>query len=409
MEAPTHCSDPVTSDSSHASQGASAASPQPTGLRRKVFFLLDSLNIGGTEVQAVELALRIGVKGYDVTLGCLRVRGPLLERLKGSDIVIQEFYPKGGFDSIHGVYRMLRLAKFLRGGQFQIFHAHDLYSNILGIPSAVVARVPVIISSQRDLSHLNPYRTRKRAWIRRLQNLSTAVLANSKAVRDSLLADHNFAAEKIRVIHNGVDTDRWGHGNRDRTWLVPSGAGEKWIVLVGNMNSDVKGHPFLITAAAEVVREFPNTRFVLVGDGSQRPDFEQKVAQLGLQRNFLFLGRRDDVPKVLSACDIAVLPSKAEGLPNAVLEYLATGLPAIATRVGGSAEIIQDGKNGLLTPTEDSSALAGAILRLLRDPSLSARLGQNGRDYVLQEFSFARLIEKTDQLYTELLQTRGLQ
>ena len=409
MEAPTHCSDLVTSETSHASRGVGSISPPQDKPRHKVFFLVDSLNVGGTEVQAVELALRIGVKGYDVTLGCLRVRGPLLERLKGSNVVIEEFYPKGGFDSVHGVYQMLRLARFLRGGQFHVFHAHDVYSNILGIPAAIVARVPVIISSQRDLSHLNPYRTRKRAWIRRLQNLSTVVLANSKAVRESVLADHNFAPQKIRVIYNGVDTDRWGRGCRDRTWLVAESTGEKWVVLVGNMHSDVKGHSFLIEAAVEVVREFPNTRFVLVGDGAPRPDFEQKVAELGLLRNFLFLGRRDDVPRILSTSDIAVLPSKAEGLPNAVLEYLATGLPTIATRVGGNAEIIQDGKNGLLVPAEDSSALAGAMLRLLRDPAFSVSLGQNGRDFVLREFSFARLLEKTDQLDTELLGSRGMQ
>jgi L-malate glycosyltransferase len=409
MEAPTQCSDPVISDPSHATQASGAVNPQSARPQRKVFFLVDSLNVGGTEVQAVELALRIGVKGYDVTLGCLRARGPLLERLRGSNVAIDEFYPKGGFDSVHGVYQMLRLAKFLRGGQFQVFHAHDLYSNILGIPAAVVARVPVIISSQRDLSHLDLYRTGKRAWVRRLQNLSTVVLTNSKAVRDSVLTDHNFAPEKIRVIYNGVDTDRWVQGGRDRTWLAADGAGETWIVLVGNMHSGVKGHPFLIAAAPEVVRKFPKTRFVLVGDGAQRPDFEQQVAQLGLQRNFLFLGRRDDVPRVLSVCDIAVLPSKAEGLPNAVLEYMATGLPTIATRVGGNAEIIQDGKNGLLVPAEDSSALADAMLRMLRDPAFSARLGQNGREFVLREFSFARLIENTDQLYTELLRSRGLQ
>ena len=96
-------------------------------------------------------------------------------------------------------------------------------------------------------------------------------------------------------------------------------------------------------------------------------------------------------------------------LPNAVLEYLATGLPTIATRVGGNAEIIQDGNNGLLVPAEDSAALANATLRLLRDATFSASLGQNGRDFVLREFSFARLIDKTDQLYTELLRSRGVQ
>ncbi len=381
--------------------------------RRKVFFLLDSLNVGGTETQAVELAIRLDSNRYDVTLGCLRARGPLLERLAGSAVSVREFYPKGGFDSIHGMYQMFRLAIFLRRGGFRIVHTHDLYANLLGIPAAVIARVPVIISSQRDLAHLGLYQTRRRIWLRRLQRLSTAVLTNAGAVRDAVLAENYFAPEKVRVIHNGVDMDKFSHGKRDRAWIIPADAQEiakeKWIALVGNMHSDVKGHPTLIAAAAEITREFPETRFMLVGDGEMRKAFERQVADLGLSSHFLFLGRRDDVPRVLACCDIAVLPSKAEGLPNAVLEYLAVGLPTVATRVGGNAEIIRDGETGLLVPPEDSSALTGAILRLLRDPALRATLARNGREYVASEFSFQKMIENTDQLYTELLHARGVE
>jgi glycosyltransferase involved in cell wall biosynthesis len=374
-----------------------------------VFFLLDSLNMGGTETQAVELAIRLDSERYDVTLGCLRARGPLLEKLAGTTVSVREFYPKGGFDSVHGMYQMFRLAIFLRRGGFQIVHTHDLYANLLGIPAAVIARVPVIISSQRDLAHLNLYKTRRRVWLRRLQNLSTAVLTNANAVRDAVLAENHFAPQKVRVIHNGVDMKRFSHESRDREWLAPGGPNEKWIVLVGNMHSDVKGHPWLIGAARAITREFPEVRFILVGDGDERKNFERQVAELGLERNFLFLGRRDDGPAVLACCDIAVLPSKAEGLPNAVLEYLAVGLPTVASRVGGNAEIVEDGKTGLLVPPEDSSALGEALLRLLRDPELAASLGKNGREYVASEFSFQRMIQNTNQLYTELLRSRGVE
>jgi glycosyltransferase involved in cell wall biosynthesis len=233
------------------------------------------------------------------------------------------------------------------------------------------------------------------------------VLTNAGAVRDAVLAENHFAPEKVRVIHNGVDMQKFAYGSRDREWLKQASAREKWIALVGNMHSDVKGHPWLIAAAGTITREFPETRFLLMGDGEQRKDYERQVAELGLGRHFLFLGRRDDVPRVLACCDIAVLPSKAEGLPNAVLEYLAVGLPTVATRVGGNAEIIQDGKTGLLVPPEDSSALAEAILRLLRDPGFATSLGKNGREYVAAEFSFQKMIENTDQLYTELLHSRG--
>jgi L-malate glycosyltransferase len=395
------------SDAAQKPRGSQVSGGGSSLARRKVFFLLDSLNVGGTEAQAVELAIRLDSERYEVTLGCLRARGPLLERLAGSAVSVCEFYPNGGFDSIGGMYQMFRLAIFLRRGGFRIVHAHDLYANLLGIPAAVIARVPVIISSQRDLAHLGLYRTGRRVWLRRLQKLSTAVLTNAGAVRDAVLAENHFAPEKVRVIHNGVDMQKFAYGSRDRAWLAQGGAHEKWIALVGNMHSDVKGHPWLIAAAKTITVEFPETRFVLMGDGKLRQDYERQVEALGLSHHFLFLGRRDDVPRILACCDIAVLPSKAEGLPNAVLEYLAAGLPTVATRVGGNAEIIGDGKTGLLVPPEDSSALAEAILRLLRDPGFASSLGKNGREYVAAEYSFQKMIENTDKLYTELLHSRG--
>jgi glycosyltransferase involved in cell wall biosynthesis len=230
-------------------------------------------------------------------------------------------------------------------------------------------------------------------WLRRLQNLSTAVLTNADAIREALLAEDHFAPQKVRVIHNGVDMEKFGHGSRDRSWLLPGKQQEKWIVLVGNMHSDVKGHPWLIAAAAAISREFPQTRFVLVGDGGQRKDFEQQVAELGLEKHFSFLGLRDDVPRILACCDIAVLPSKAEGLPNAVLEYLAANLPTLASRVGGNAAIVQDGKTGVLVPPQDSSALAEAVLRLMRNPDFAGSLGRNGREFVASHFSFERWLK----------------
>jgi L-malate glycosyltransferase len=376
--------------------------------RRKVFFLLDSLNVGGTETQAVELALRLDPQRYDVTLGCLRVRGPLLQKLTGSNVSLREFYPKGGFDSPGGIYQMFRLAFFLRKSGFQIVHTHDLYANMLGIPAALIARTPVIISSRRDLGHLEWYQGKRRVWLRRLQNFSAIVLANAGAIRESLLAEDGFAPEKVRVIYNGIDVEKFAAASRDRNWLIPESEREKWVVLVGNMHSDVKGHPWLIEAAGAIVREFPQIRFLLVGDGARRVDFERQVAERGLRANFSFLGRREDVPRILACCDIAVLPSKAEGLPNAVLEYLAAGLPTAASQVGGNSEIIQDGVTGLLVPPQNSAALGAALLQLLHDPDAAIAMGTRAREFVAANFSFERMIEKTDQLYSELLRSRGL-
>lgn len=380
--------------------------------RRRIFFLLDSLNIGGTETQAVELATRLDPARYEVTLGCLRAEGPLREKLNGSPVNVREFYPEGGFDSPGGIYQLFRLAFFLRKHSFHIVHTHDLYSNLLGIPAAFLARTPVIISSRRDLGHLDWYSGKRRKFLRYLQNLSTLVLANAGAIRESLLAEDRFAPEKVRVIHNGIDGQRFALRNHDkagdREWLLPHSEQETWIVLVGNMHSDVKGHRALIEAGVAVLHEFPNARFLFAGDGTERPRFEKRVADLGLGENFTFLGRRNDVPRILGCCDIGVLPSEAEGLPNAVLEYLAAGLPTIATRVGGNAEIIQDERTGLLVPPRDPLALSAALLRLLRNPDLAAQLGAAGRREVVDHFSFEQMIERTDALYSELLEQRGM-
>jgi L-malate glycosyltransferase len=207
----------------------------------------------------------------------------------------------------------------------------------------------------------------------------------------------------VRVIHNGVDVAKFKSARNDRIRLFPDAGDGKLVVLVGNMHTDVKGHPWVIASAATVREQFPDTRYVLVGDGEQRSSFERQARDLGVMHNFLFLGRRSDIPEILASCDIAVLPSRAEGLPNAVLEYMAAGLPVIASRVGGNAELVQDGVTGILVPAEDSAALSAALLRLLSEPSLARRLGQAGREFTAQNFSFERLVRDVDALYTELL------
>jgi glycosyltransferase involved in cell wall biosynthesis len=372
---------------------------------RRVFYLVDSFDVGGTETQAVELALRIVAAGYEVTLGSLRAEGPLLEKLRGAPVRVKEFHPRGGIDSAQGIYQTLRLSWFLRRGGFDVVHTHDLWSNLMGVPAARLAGVPAIVSSQRDLAHLDWYRGSRRVWLRRIQNLSSVVLANAIPVRDALIAEGGFAAEKLRVIRNGVNIERFRVPN-ERELLFPDAGDGKLIVMVGNMHSDVKGHPRLIASAPAVLREFPSTRFVFVGDGEAKEGFSKQVRELGLTRNFLFLGSRRDIPQILSSCDIAVLPSRAEGLPNAVLEYMAAGLPVVVSRAGGG-ELVEDGVTGLLVQTEDSDALSAALLRYLRNPEEAGRMGRNGREFVTRNFSFDRLAREVDELYSALLVQSG--
>lgn len=372
-------------------------------LPRRLFFLLDSFMIGGTETQAVELARRLDPARYQVTVGCLRKEGPLLSRLEGTSVRVVEFSMGKGIDSPSGIRGVLKLATFLRRERIQVMHAHDLWSNLVGMVAAKLARIPVTITSQRDLSHDAWYGTYRRRALRYLQSRSSIVLTNAKAIRDGLIEEDRLPAEKVCVIYNGVDIDGFRSVIPNRAWMFPGSVGKKLVVLVGNMNSDVKGHLVLIAAAVEIAKIHPEVRFLLVGDGPMRAGFETLVEATGLKPNFLFLGRRSDVPQILASCDIAVLPSLAEGLPNAVLEYLASGLPVIATALGGNLEVIRDGITGLLVPPKDAKALSTALIRLLGDPPFAAELAKAGREQVATSFSFERLVVEVDRLYSQLL------
>jgi len=369
----------------------------------RVFYLVDSFNVGGTEVQAVELATRMAARGHRVTLGCLKAQGPLLERLQGSGVNVEEFYPCGGIDSAGGLYQLFRLTWHLRKSGYEIVHTHDLWSNLLGIPAARLAGVPVIVSSRRDLGHLDWYQGKRRVWLRRIQNLSQIVLANATSIRDALVSEDGFSMERVCVIHNGIDPKKFlCAGNREK--LFPQAGVGKLIVLVGNMHSEVKGHSWLIACAPAVIAEFPSTRFVLVGDGEQRKKYESAVRHSGVSENFIFLGHRNDVPEILACCDLAVLPSLAEGLPNAVLEYMAAGLPCVVSSVGGSAELVDDGVTGILIRARDANALSCALLKVLGDPTLACRIGNNGRDFVERSFSFEHMVRRVEELYADLMQ-----
>jgi glycosyltransferase involved in cell wall biosynthesis len=277
------------------------------------------------------------------------------------------------------------------------------------VPAARLAHTPVIISSRRDLANWWWYTPQKRKILRRVQSLSTSVLANSEAVRDFLVKDDGFRADRIRVIRNAVDLGRFTRIPPDRERLFPGlGRDDKLVIIVANMNSLAKGHDHLIQAARIVCSLLPKTRFVLVGDGELRGRFEQQVRDLGLHQNFLFLGQRRDVPELLRCCDVSVLPSTGEGLPNVVLEAMAAGLPVVATRVGGTTEIIEDEQSGLLVPPGDSDALAHVILRLFQDPHLARELAHAGQERVRTQFNFDRLLANLEGFYRELLDAKRL-
>jgi len=370
--------------------------------RARVLFFVESLALGGSEKQSIEVARQLAINGWEVTVGCLRQGGPLKARVGEMGMPLVEFHV-GSLLTPAAVTQLLRATLFIRRQRFQVVQANDLYSNLFVIPAAWLARVPIIISSRRDLSHWWWYTPLKRRILHAIQRLSTWVIVNSEAVRRDLIETDGFDPNRIRVVHNGIDVDGYKqqhHGTKTGCFVgLPSAY--KLIVMVANMHILVKGHRNLIAAAQTVCREYPNAQFILVGDGQQRAFLEAETRAVGLDDSVIFLGYRTDIPELLSYCDVGVLASTAEGLPNAILEYMAAGLPVVATKVGGVPEVVQDGVSGLLVPPEDSAALAGALLRLLRDEQFAQRLGKAGRQHVTDKFNFNLVLHSLNKIYSE--------
>jgi glycosyltransferase involved in cell wall biosynthesis len=367
----------------------------------RVLLFIQSLELGGSERQCVEMARVLSQNGFSVTVGCMRRTGPLRRKIADAGLQFVEF-PVGSLLRPNALVQMIRLARYIRANKFDVVQTNDLYANLFVVPAARIAGVPVIVSCQRDLSDSPWYTPTRRKVLRRVQNMSNVILVNSEAIRSQLMAEDGIAGEKIRVVYNGIDVERYKPVESKQLTGIGVSSHHRLIVTVANMHREVKGHRDLIVAAQTVCGEHPDVRFLLVGDGEMRAAFEAQVRAARLKDSILFLGQRTDVADILPHCEIGVLASRAEGLPNAVMEYMAAGLATVATRVGGVPEIIEHEVSGLLVPVQSPKELSAAILRLLNEDALRLRLGQAAQESVRTKCDFASLLQNLKSIYQNL-------
>jgi sugar transferase (PEP-CTERM/EpsH1 system associated) len=265
----------------------------------------------------------------------------------------------------------------------------------------------VVIHGEHGRTALDP--EGRNAFRRRVRRLLSPLVNQFVAVSSDLtrwlVEEVRIPCRKVLHIPNGVDTTRFSPDNRQagrRAITVPDG----WMALgcVGRLEP-VKDHASLLQAFAAVQNDYKALLF-LVGDGPSRSAIEQQVNALGLESRVRLLGERKDVPLVLKGLDLFFLPSVGEGMSNSILEAMATGLPVVATRVGGNPELVQDDVTGILVEPSAPFALAAAMKRYLDDPELIARHGNAGRARVEAEFSLTRMLNAYESLYTRLLQER---
>jgi glycosyltransferase involved in cell wall biosynthesis len=378
---------------------------EPVGAAERIPVLtfLTNFLIGGTERQVLNLVRNHDRGRFEVHLACFRRAGPLLQEIDPAEVTLADF-PITTLPSPRTLWQQWRLARHVRARGIRVVHSFGFYANVFAIPAARLGGATVVVASIRDTGdHLTRLQKAMQKWACRAAD---HVLVNAQAIR-TVLVEQGYDPSRISVIPNGIDLSQFG--DRARTKAVREGLRlppTAPVVAVFSRLNRLKGIEYFLEAAAVLAKRFEEVRFLIVGDSiSQlyRDELEALARSLGLADRVLFTGFRGDVPALLSEVSVSVLPSLSEGLSNVVLEAMAAGVPVVATSVGGTPEMVEDGVTGLLVPPRDARALAEAIGSLLADPLRGRSIGDAGRRRVAERFSLEATVHATAQLYERLL------
>lgn len=359
--------------------------------------MTNTLETGGSEHQFVRVTHLLPGGEFELHLGCLKRIGPLLADVPN----IAEFDVGGSFFKLKAQTARLELARHLRRNKILIAHAFDFYSNLMLIPTARLACVPVVIGSQRQIGDLlTPRQSAAQSMAFRLCD---KVVCNSHAAARGLLK-RGINEQKITVIPNAISHETFANA----VPALPRCPDVIRIGMIARMNHKVKNHEGLLRVAAKLATRYPCVEYVLAGDGPLRGSLEALTEELGIRSSVKFLGDCRDIPSVLASVDISVLPSLSESLSNTILESMMAGKPVIAYRVGGNPELIQQAVTGFLVPLNDEEELANALGTLLANTSIREALGRKAQAFAQQNFSIESLRTQYEELYSSLLAEKGL-
>jgi L-malate glycosyltransferase len=356
-----------------------------------VFLMLDSFETGGTERQFAALAKAMDRSRFAVSIACLQKKGAFLKDLGE----VREFPLGGNLYGLRSMQARWQLARYLRRTGTLVVHAFDFYSNLFLIPAARLARIPVVIGSQRQMGDLLS-RAKSRAQATAL-SWADAVVCNSQAARQALI-DQGLKEERIAVIGNGLPPSMF-EGARP---ALSRDSSRLRVGMIARMNTLAKRHDLFLRGAAAVCETFKEIEIVLVGDGPFRRELEKLASDLGIRDRVSFLGERHDIPGLLASIDVIVAPSDSESLSNAILESMAAGVPVIASRVGGNCEVIGEDR-GILVAAGDEKGFREAIERLLRDSSLRGRFAGDAKRFAKANYSIEHMREQYQELYARLV------
>ena len=358
----------------------------------RVLYVITELDVGGAELALCELASRLDRARFAPEVAVLFGHGPVAHRLRERGVPVHCLGARGKWD-----LRVLwRLRRLLRGAD--LAHSYLFHANLLTRLAAIRAGLAAVVCSARVAERSRPRRRRLECRTHRLVDVEVCV---SAGVRD-WLAEGGFPREKLVVIPNGVDAERFAGRDpafKTRLGLAPEAP---LVATIGRLHEQ-KGLDDFLRAAAALGDACPACRFLIVGQGPLEAPLKALAHELHLDERVTFLPSCDDVPAVLRATDVFLLTSLWEGMPNVVLEAMAAAAPVVATRVEGIADVLEDGRTGSIVPPRDVSALAAAALRYLDEPDRARAVGQAAQEHVRAHFTLDAVVEAHQRLYRRLL------
>jgi len=284
-------------------------------------------------------------------------------------------------------------------------HAHQYTPFFYSLFARLFQRKPAVLFTEHGRHFPDYPRPKRKVANRLLLERRDRVVGVGQAVRRALIHNEGIPARRVGVIYNGINTPENGDSGQDRDALrreLGFARGDFVILLVARLDY-LKDHATAVKMMRRVIAERPGARLVLVGDGPERGAVQQLVEMNQLGAYVRFLGLRKDVARLLKASDLFLLTSISEGIPLTIIEAMAAGLPVVATRVGGVAEVVAEGQTGLLAPSGDDTVLAAQVLHLADDPDLCRRMGRLGQERARTVFSESQMHARYLELYREML------
>ena len=359
--------------------------------------MIGQLGLGGTEKQVVVLAQGLRAQGIDVTVLVMHGGGPREAALRQAGVPViylgfRRFTSPS--EAPRNAVAFARLVRRLVRDRPDVLHAFLLHTYLIAAPAARVARVPTVVAGRRSLGTFKEGRPLLLAAERLATRATDLLIANANAVAADTVRQEQVPIAKIAVVYNGLPEAAF-------TKLPPAEIEtiHPVVLCVANLKA-YKGHRYLLEAIGRLQSRARPCTLLLAGDGEERAELECQADQLNL--DVRFLGQSAEVRRLLARADVVVLPSLQEGMSNAVMEAMAAERPVVATRVGGTPELLEG--RGILVPPSDPEALADAIERMLDDPSHAALLARRAQAWSRANLHVHRMVEEHVRIYSELLE-----